>query len=144
MNAETLHIFNRIISKKQSKKFYKEKYPPVLRKFALTLNFYSPAAYKYVRRVFHTALPHPRVLGKWYENTSVSPGFTRQAFDILKKKYALTGKRMICVLIADEIALRHQSKWTGRKNEGVMDFSSTRDIKVISHRSICLYIGSFK
>lgn len=132
LNTETLNIFNRIISKKNSTKSFRQKYPPTLRKFAITLNFYSPAAYKYVRRVFHTALPHPRVLGKWYENTSVSPGFTTQAFDMLKQKYNISGKRMICALVADEMALRHQSKWTGRKTEGVVDFGGTTDSKVIA------------
>ncbi|KAI5634401.1 transposase protein domain-containing protein [Phthorimaea operculella] len=86
------------------------------------LNFYSPAAYKYVRSKFHSALPHPRVLTKWYENTSISPGFTKQAFDILKKKNTLSGKRSLCVLVADEMAIRHQTLWTGKKTDGLVDY----------------------
>ncbi|CAB3232690.1 unnamed protein product [Arctia plantaginis] len=89
------NIFTRIVRQKKSKKGLRLKYPPAMRKFALTLNFYSPAAYKYVRQVFHTALPHPRVLSKWYENSSVLPGFTSQAFDTLKKKSELSGKRLL-------------------------------------------------
>ena len=34
------------------------------KKFALTLNFYSPRAYEFVRKVFQT-LPHPRSLSVW-------------------------------------------------------------------------------
>lgn len=41
-------------------------YSPELRGFALTMHFYSPRAYTYVRQVFHMCLTHPRTLGKWY------------------------------------------------------------------------------
>ena len=41
-------------------------YSPELRSFALTLHFYSPHAYRYVRRMFDTCLPHPRTLEKWF------------------------------------------------------------------------------
>ncbi|KAL3198327.1 hypothetical protein MRX96_014445 [Rhipicephalus microplus] len=40
----------------------KGKYPPELRAFALTLHFYSPAAYEYVRSKFNEALPSQRTL----------------------------------------------------------------------------------
>lgn len=44
----------------------KLKYSPAMRKFCLTLNFYSPRSYEYVRKVFNTCLPHPKTLAKWY------------------------------------------------------------------------------
>lgn len=122
LKTEVLDLINRIYLKKKSRKSYRAKYPPALRKFALTLNFYSSAAYKYVRSVFDTTLPHPRILVKWYENTSCSPGFTHQAFDILEKKSALSGNRLLCTLVADEMALRHQTIWTGKKTDGLVDF----------------------
>lgn len=127
LKSEVMDLFNRIYRKKSSKKSYRKKYPPALRKFALSLNFYSPAAYKYVRTKFNSALPHPRVLTKWYENTSISPGFTKQAFDILKKKSTLLGQRLLCVLVADEMALRHQTVWTGKKTDGLVDFGLEND-----------------
>ena len=34
------------------------RYSPELRAFTLTLHFYSPRAYKYVRKMFNTCLPH--------------------------------------------------------------------------------------
>lgn len=43
----------------------KNKYSPQLRCFALTLHYYSPKAYDYVRKTFNTSLPHPRTLRKW-------------------------------------------------------------------------------
>ncbi|KAJ8720540.1 hypothetical protein PYW08_006005 [Mythimna loreyi] len=124
LKAEPLNLFNRILQIKKSKKNFRKKYPAALRKFALTLNYYSSAAYKYVRRVFHTALPHPRVLAKWYQNSSMLPGFTKQAFDILKQKSNLSRKKIICGLIVDEMALRHQTQWTGKNTEGLVNYGS--------------------
>jgi len=51
---------------KQLKRHTEKKISPELRAFALTLNFYSAAAYKYVRQVFNNCLPHPSTLRKWY------------------------------------------------------------------------------
>ena len=50
-------------------------YSPQLRSFALTLHFYSPHAYKYVRKMFDTCLPHPRTIEKWYSSFDGTPGF---------------------------------------------------------------------
>lgn len=63
----------------------KGKYPIELRAFALTVNFYSPKAYYYIRQVFENKLPAPS-LRSWYGSTRGSPGFTLEAVEILKKK----------------------------------------------------------
>ncbi|XP_017769046.1 PREDICTED: THAP domain-containing protein 1-like [Nicrophorus vespilloides] len=47
----------------QTKKVYDEG----VRSFAISLNFISPKAYKYVRNTFKSCLPHPRTLLRWYE-----------------------------------------------------------------------------
>ncbi|XP_076238941.1 uncharacterized protein LOC143182085 [Calliopsis andreniformis] len=43
----------------------KQKFSPVLRSFAVTLSFYSPKAYDYVRSVWKNILPHPDTIKKW-------------------------------------------------------------------------------
>ncbi|KAH8041732.1 hypothetical protein HPB51_017552 [Rhipicephalus microplus] len=63
----------------------KGKYPPELRAFALTLHFYSPAAYEYVRSKFNEALPSQRTLRGWYKSFQGAPGFTAEAFAFLEK-----------------------------------------------------------
>lgn len=123
LELKAVELTNRLVAKSKSKG-YRQKYTPALRKFAVTLHYYSAAAYKYVRQVFNGSLPHPRVIGKWYENSSGDPGFSKQALDILEKKYKASGQRMLCTLIADEMALRHQTIWTGRKTAGVVDFGT--------------------
>ena len=42
------------------------KYPPELKSFALTLQFYSSKAYEFVRKTFNLALPHQVQVRKWY------------------------------------------------------------------------------
>lgn len=122
-SAELVDLKNRLFCTQRSK-LYRKKYTPALRKFAVTLHYYSPAAYKYVRQVFNGVLPHPRVIGRWYENSRADPGFSKQALDTLIEKFKATGKRLICSLVADEMALRHQAIWTGKKTVGVVDFGA--------------------
>ena len=40
-------------------------YDPAIRKFALTLHFYSPKAYRFIRNTFNKALPHEHTLYRW-------------------------------------------------------------------------------
>lgn len=42
----------------------KKKYSPELRTFALTLQFYSSKAYRYVRKTFNNLLPEPSTIRK--------------------------------------------------------------------------------
>lgn len=56
-----------------------------VKKFALTLNYYSPCGYNYVRKEFKNNLPHPRTLSNWYSKIDGEPGFTIESFEALKK-----------------------------------------------------------
>lgn len=107
-----------------------KQYSPELRTFALTLNFYSPRAYQYVRKVFDTCLPHPRTLRKWYETVDGQAGLSTEAFNALKMKCAETaskGHRTVCSLMVDEMAIRQNIQWNKRNFEGFVDFGSGID-----------------
>lgn len=78
LKAVAADLFARLYKHKRRYKNIKMKFSPPLRKFALTLYFYSPAGYKYVRKVFEHALLHPRTLGKGYENFYAELGFTAE------------------------------------------------------------------
>jgi len=65
------------------------KYSADLRRFALSLHFYSCKAYDFVPKEFDTILPHPRTLSKWYTNTEASAGFTKESLDTLNLKLSL-------------------------------------------------------
>lgn len=62
------------------------KYPPAARKFALTLHFYSPAAYKYIRKIYNSCLPHTNTLHHLYKSVNAKPDFTQEAFERLAVK----------------------------------------------------------
>ncbi|KAI8424524.1 hypothetical protein MSG28_002983 [Choristoneura fumiferana] len=121
-HMEVNTTFNAIFLKnKKNKKRPFSKYPPGARKFALTLHFYSPAAYKYLRKVFDTCLPHPNTLYQWYKSVEAKPGFTAETLERLKQKYTSDHKEIICALLADEMSIRQQKIWCGGRYEGLID-----------------------
>ena len=74
-----------------------DKYDEDIRSFALTLNFYSPRAYEYIRKCFNNnCLPHERTITKWYKSVDCEPGFCEEAFSSLKRKVGNTGKNNPC------------------------------------------------
>ena len=105
-------------------------YSSELRSFALTLHFYSPHAYRYVRKMFDTCLPHPRTIERWYQSIDGSPGFTAEAFTALRARAAVSadkGRKLACALIMDEMAIRQQVEWDGNKYHGYIDVGSELD-----------------
>lgn len=84
-------------------------YPKEVRSFALTLHFYSPRAYEYVRSVYNNNLPCKRTLQKWYESVDGAPGYTSEALHILKIKTKEADKnnnKVVCNLVMDEIFIK--------------------------------------
>ena len=59
----SVDILKRALTSKRGKN---GKCTPELKAFAMTLQFYSKKAYEYVRQTFDLALPHQKVLTKWY------------------------------------------------------------------------------
>lgn len=90
----------------------------------MTLNFLSPSAYRYVRATFNTCLPHPKTLSKWYSNIKGEPGFSDESFEALKEKAKTSEHKIICALIADEMSIRRQCLWDGKKNYGYVDMGT--------------------
>ncbi|KAL3217407.1 hypothetical protein MRX96_032409 [Rhipicephalus microplus] len=105
----------------------KGKYPPELRAFALTLHFYSPAAYDYVRSKFNEALPSQRTLRGWYKSIQGAPGFTAEAFAFLEKFAEARDEPFYCALIVDDMAIRKHVELVGDKIVGYVDFGTGLD-----------------
>lgn len=80
------------------------KYDAEIRKFALTLHFYSPKGYNYVRRCWDKLLPHPGTLRKWCCSVNCAPGFSEEVLSFLKQK----SEKPICNLVMDEMSIRQQ------------------------------------
>lgn len=84
---------------KQLHKFTGQTVTPELRSFSLTLHFYSPTAYNYVRKTFNKCLPHPSTLRKWYSVIDGSPGITEESMNAIKMKvYEMKKKNVDLVL----------------------------------------------
>ncbi|KAH1006915.1 hypothetical protein HUJ05_007602 [Dendroctonus ponderosae] len=113
------NINKELIKRKLGKKI---KYSPELRKFAITLSFFSPKAYDYVRQVFDTCLPHRSTIGKWFKNVNGKPGFTKGSFEILKNHVQLSTKPTYLSLIIDEMSIRKQVEWDGKKMYGYVNY----------------------
>ncbi|KAK3914018.1 DNA transposase [Frankliniella fusca] len=105
-----------------------DQFNPELMKFALTLNFHSPAAYSYVRDTFFNCLPHPRTIRKLYQVINGDPGFSKEALDAVKvavEEAKKEGKQLLCSLMCDEMYIRKQSQWAGHRVVGYPTAGST-------------------
>lgn len=87
---------------------YKIGYPEKVREFCITLHYYSPRAYEYVREKFNKNLPHSGTIRAWYANCNVDcrPGITAQCLDVIKERVAekrRNGKQLIVSISFDEV-----------------------------------------
>ena len=112
LSDESREIFQRIINGDAGKKGCE--FPPELKSFALTLQFYSTKAYDFVREKLNKALPDRSTLRRWYGKIPADPGFTQPAFIVLREKaeeMKKQGKELHCALMLDEMSLRKLIQW---------------------------------
>ncbi|KAL4085156.1 hypothetical protein QTP88_027448 [Uroleucon formosanum] len=98
---------------------------PILRKFAMTLHFYSPSAYSYVRTIFSKALPDVSTIRKWYSKLDGLPGMTKESFQAISlkvKEMKVNGKQLYGCLVMDEMSIKQHVHWTGTRHQGYIDF----------------------
>ncbi|KAL4136407.1 hypothetical protein QTP88_007955 [Uroleucon formosanum] len=98
---------------------------PILRKFAMTLHFYSPSAYNYVRTIFSKALPDVSTIRKWYSKLDGLPGMTKESFQAISlkvKEMKVNGKQLYGCLVMDEMSIKQHVHWTGTRHQGYIDF----------------------
>lgn len=93
----------------------------------MTLHFYSPAAYEYVRSKFNEALPSQRTLRGWYKSIQKAPSFTAEAFSFLEKFAEGQIEPFYCALIVDDMAIRKHVELVGDKVVGYVDFGTGLD-----------------
>ena len=113
MTPTLVEIFKRLQSS-QNKATTTEKYPPEIRVFASTLQFYSTKAYEFVRKTFQKALPHIATIRKWFSNVDGSPGFLSPAFELLQQKVSEgkeKNKPVLVALMLDEMSFKRQIEY---------------------------------
>lgn len=130
-------LINNFCKKNAGRKVAK-KYSLELRKFAVTLNFYSPKAYQFIRREFNSALPCPRTLSKWYTHVNAEPGFTKEALNTLELACKNTQTPIYCALMMDEISIRKHLDFNNDKYFGFVDFGSEIQSDCVDQATECL------
>ena len=92
-----------------------------VKKFALTLHFYSPRAYEYVRSIF--CLPQPRSLVNWSSSVKCEPGFSEDVFLHLRNLVLDKAKNAECSLIFDAMTIKKGVLFSKSKGcyEGFVD-----------------------
>ncbi|XP_071652314.1 uncharacterized protein, partial [Temnothorax longispinosus] len=113
-----LGTFNKQLLMRQDNKIHKtrmrKQYEPELRSFALTLHFYSPQAYAFVRKKFNTCLPHPKTIYEWYKSINDELGFNEEALQSIKQRAELVNYSLFGVLIFDEMVIRRHVEYDGK------------------------------
>lgn len=124
-------MFNKQLLLRQSSNIHKtlmrKQYEPELRSFALTLHFYSPRAYAFVRKKFNTCLPHPKTIYGWYKSINDELGFNEEALQSIKQRAELVHYPLFGVLIFDEMAIRQHVEYDGQKFRGYVDLGPDID-----------------
>ena len=96
------HIPLHLLSGKVGQKFTDEQ-----KQFAISLHYYSPAAYQYVRRRFNL-LPCPRTIRSWLARYEASPGLNQQSFDTiaLQNESQSSSAYRLCAVHIDEVEVK--------------------------------------
>lgn len=67
-------LLQRLQNSKSNEVISRKEYSIELKRFALTLHFYSPKAYNYVRESFLFNLPHEYTIRRWYSSVQSDTG----------------------------------------------------------------------
>lgn len=97
-----------------------KQYSENIRQFAIALYYYSPAAYRYLRSVFHNNLPDCQTIRAWLKSIDGSPGITNEALQSLERKakeYHEKGEELLIALISDEMSIRKNVAWHEKKQK---------------------------
>lgn len=118
-------------------------YSPELRTFALTLHYYSPRAYKYVRETFNACLPHANTIYKWYQSVDGEPGINEEALECIKQKVNLVNRKLVGSILFDEMAIRQQTEFDGKKYYGYVNMgldSSTLCVDIAKEVLVFMFV----
>lgn len=147
MSEEGMEVFTASFSPdiqqllNRAAKDQKGTYPPELRAFALTLHFYSPSAYEYVRSKFNGALPAERIIREWYSSTNGDPGFKAESLSFLEKLVQCRTETLYCTLIVDDMSIRKHVELVGDKVVGYVDFGTgMHDDSPPEAKNACVYM----
>ena len=138
----TTEVFRNEI--KNNTKSSGSRYSDQIKEFAVSLHYYSPRAYRFVRK--YLSLPHPATIRSWSAGIECEPGFLEKPLlyiaDLVKD-----GQRD-CVIIIDEMAIKKETKWDpkGEKFVGNIDYGKIKgeDPDNIATNALVIMISGLK
>ena len=89
------------------------RYNEEIKQFAISLHFYSPKAYKFVRKSLH--LPHPSTIRSWASSIDCEPGFLKNVIDHLQD--TLEDDNKDCIILVDEMAIKKEVLWDAKNKK---------------------------
>ena len=131
-------IIRRYIINSRREKPSRKKYPPELRSFALTLHFYSPKGYDFVRKTFALSLPAPAVIRSWYYNIDCRPGYCMPAFQLIEKLVKSFRFPIFWSVFLDEMSIKKKIEMIGSEIYGYIDMGFKIDDDSLSEASNAL------
>ena len=119
-------------------------YSEEIKQFAISLKFYSPRAYNFVRK--YLSLPHPAILRAWSTNIDCEPGFLKAP-----EKYVsdlVNDNQGDCFIIIDEMSIKKQTCWDPKNDKfvGNVDYGSFQgeDIDNIATNALVVMVAGLK
>ena len=122
------------------------RYSDEIKEFALTVYFYSPKAYKYIRSII--PLPNQSLIRKWSTSLKCNPGFIEEAFTSLSDLISGSPINKDCCLVIDAMSIRKQTLWDAEKDRysGFVDLGdeiqSDKSAKLASEALVFLLVGT--
>ena len=122
------------------------RYPDEIKELALTLYFYSPKAYRYIRSII--PLPNQSLIKKWSSSFKCEPGFIEEAFTSLSDIISALPINKDCCLVVDAMSIRKQTLWDAENDQysGFVDHGdkvqNDKSTKLASEALVFLLVGT--
>ncbi len=122
------------------------RYSDEIKEFALTVYFYSPKAYKYIRSII--PLPNQSLIREWSTSLKCNPGFIEEAFTSLSDLISGSPINKDSCLVIDAMSIRKQTLWDAEKDRysGFVDLGdeiqSDKSAKLASEALVFLLVGT--
>lgn len=121
------------------------RYTDEMKQFAITLYFYSPKAYKFVRN--HIPLPHKSLISRWLSTVNGDPGILEGVFEYLKENVKEKPHLRNVGLIFDGMAIRKQQVYDSSRGKmvGFVDLGGiqTAESEELASEALVFQIVSF-
>ena len=120
------------------------RYSDEIKEFAISLNFYSPRAYRFLRKSL--CLPHPSTLRAWSASIECEPGFLKKP--LLHIADLVKDGQSDCIIIIDEMSIKKEVKWDPKNEKfvGTVDYGSIKaeETDTIATNALVIMISGLK